>query len=166
MIEKLNNATIGVAAHGTAAFMRAEKVVMGAMKKMPAAMAMAIMCALMIAPMAFAAGGDSGTTGTTNKGIGEVFDAINTKMIKPFYTGILTIIGAVALIFLIKELIQGATSPAGMQRTTHITQCIVILVICVVMAFAPNIIEWVFSLGNKEVGTTISQGFDAFKAAK
>lgn len=168
MFEKLNNATLGVAAHGTAAFARAEKTVMGAMKKMPVALTAAIMCMLMVAPMALAADGDGGSgsgTTTTENAINKVFNKINTDMIKPLYTGILTIIGAVALIFLIKELIQGATSPAGMQRTSHITQCIVILVICVVMAFAPTIIEWVFGLGDASVKNQVGEGFKIFKSA-
>lgn len=133
MIDKLNQAAMKVAAKGAASLMAAK-----ASKNAAVAGTAAVAGVLVAAPAAFAA----------DNAIDTIFTKIKTEALQPFYTGMLTIIGLVALIFLIKELIQGATSSAGSQRSSHVQQCLVILVICIIMGFAPTIIQWVLDFGN------------------
>lgn len=135
MFDKVNQAAVKAAAMAGSA-LAAGTVRKGVAAAAPAAAVGMLACA----PAAFAAG--------SGNAIETIFDKINNEALQPFYTGLLSVIGIVALIFLIKELIQGATSSAGAQRSSHVTQCLVILVICIVMGFAPTIIDWVLSFGD------------------
>lgn len=79
--------------------------------------------------------------------INSITDTLNNDILMPIFHGILAVVASVALIFLVKEIIQAALSPAGMQKNQHITQCVVILFACLLLMFAPNIINWIFNLG-------------------
>lgn len=143
MLDKLNDAAARAAAGASASL-----AVARARKGVPAAAAAAVGGMLVGCPAAWAKGDGGASSGGSGNAITQVFDKIQDQALIPFYQGLLGIIGLIALIFLIKELIQGATSSAGMQRTSHVTQCVVILVICIVMGFAPTIINWVLSFGD------------------
>lgn len=82
--------------------------------------------------------------------INSITNAVVDDALMPIYYAILTIIGVVALIFLVKEIASAAFSSGGMQKNQHITQCIVILAACLIMAFAPNILNWVFDLSQNQ----------------
>ena len=82
--------------------------------------------------------------------IDSITNAVVDDALMPIYYAILTIIGVVALIFLVKEIASAAFSSGGMQKNQHITQCIVILAACLIMAFAPNILNWVFDLSQNQ----------------
>lgn len=144
MIDKLNQAAMKVAAKGSASLMAAK-----ASKNAAIAGTAAVAGMLVGAPMALA-------EGESANAIETIFTKINTEALQPLYRGMLTVIGIVALIFLIKELIQGATSSAGSQRSSHVQQCLVILVICIIMGFAPTIIQWVLNFG--DAGITVDLG--------
>lgn len=78
--------------------------------------------------------------------ISTIFDTIQGSVLYPIYYGLLACVFVVALIFLIKDLIAAATAPQGMEQRTHVKQCLVILGICLIMGFAPGLINWFISL--------------------
>lgn len=82
--------------------------------------------------------------------IESIFGTARNSILMPVYYGLLSVIAVIALIVLIVEIVQGATSPSGRQND-HIKQCIIIIVLCLVMGFAPTIINYIIGLGDSGV---------------
>lgn len=81
-----------------------------------------------------------------NTSIQTVFETISSSILYPIYYGLLTCVFIVALIILVKDLVGVFTAPEGMQQRSHIKQCLVVLAVCLVMGFAPGLINWFVSL--------------------
>lgn len=78
--------------------------------------------------------------------ISTLFDALTNQVAYPVYYGLLGLIVVVALIWLIKDVISAATSPAGTDQRNHIKAAGIVLLACCFLGFAPLLINWFISL--------------------
>lgn len=83
--------------------------------------------------------------------ITQIFDTITSQVAYPIYYGLIGLVAIVALIVLLKELIGGATTNNSASKNEHWKQCAVILVICIILGFAPGIINWFIGLAGGSV---------------
>lgn len=88
--------------------------------------------------------------------ITQIFETITSQVAYPVYYGLIGLVAIIALIVLLKELISGAVSKNSATKNEHWKQCAVILGICIVLGFAPGIINWFISLAGSSVpGVTL-----------
>lgn len=143
------NGTITRAAQRAAARATAAAAEWKAKDKLGLAAAAAPVALLAMATPAYAA---------TSNPITKIFNSIEDSVLKPIYYGLIGIVAILACIILIKEIIQAATAGPGGRKNDHIAQCVVILGICLVCAFLPEIIKWVVNTLAGTSGTGYGDG--------
>ena len=84
--------------------------------------------------------------------ITQIFDVISGDIAYPFFYGLVGLVAIVAAIAFVVNLIKGWTSPERPNQKGALTASAVVLVITLVIGFAPTIINWIIGLSGGVVG--------------
>lgn len=112
-----------------------------------AALAAAAAAALSSAPaLAFAADGGSSFSTAVTDITGKGSDIITTIAM-----ALLTLVAALAFLLLAKEILPALASREKPEFNRRVTACIVIIVICIIAAFTPTIIDAIVDIAGTNV---------------
>lgn len=79
--------------------------------------------------------------------ISNIFSTLQGSVLTPILQGMLAIIATIAVIVLVKDVIAAATSEQGMEQKNHIKQAVIVLIACLLLGFAPALINLFIGFG-------------------
>lgn len=84
--------------------------------------------------------------------ITNLFDTISNSVLYPILQGLLVCVGVVATIVLVKNLVAAFISNGGVEQKNNIKGALMVLGICIVIGFAPGLINWFIGLSGSGMG--------------